>query len=268
MARLSGVPQGQIYLEQFMPVNRAFTKPTALPQPGEMFALKFKAQLPLEEDFLRQLGNPLLLQPQDEVILVMLGSQPTASAVEGYARASLSLPKLESAKRYVLLACGKPRVEAYAKLYADMVRLAKESEGTTTVLVPFTGQDAKEMLGRADITITRSGGMTAGELLALRTRKEDQKQMLLHVESVADKRATKILAKHLQKSEKQDALEAAFEESALEGMVPWEAGNARYLMKAVGAKVVIPKIFVAVLRNSSALPFTVDCPLGPSRRSR
>lgn len=29
-------------------------------------------------------------------------------------------------------------------------------------------------------------------------------------------------------------------------------------MKAVGAKVVIPKIFVAVLRNSSALPFTVD----------
>ena len=29
---------------------------------------------------------------------------------------------------------------------------------------------------------------------------------------------------------------AAFEESALEGMVPWEAGNARYLMKAVGAK--------------------------------
>jgi hypothetical protein len=31
-------------------------------------------------------------------------------------------------------------------------------------------------------------------------------------------------------------LEAAFEESALEGMVPWEAGNARYLMKAVGAK--------------------------------
>lgn len=220
LARLSGVPQGQIYLEQFMPVNRAFTKPTALPQPGEMFALKFKAQLPLEEDFLRQLGNPLLLQPQDEVILVMLGSQPTASAVEGYARASLSLPKLESAKRYVLLACGKPRVEAYAKLYADMVRLAKESEGTTTVLVPFTGQDAKEMLGRADITITRSGGMTAGELLVLRTRKEDQKQMLLHVESVADKRATKILAKHLQKSEKQDALEAAFEESALEGMVP------------------------------------------------
>ena len=31
-----------------------------------MFALKFKAQLPLEEDFLRQLGNPLLLRPEDE----------------------------------------------------------------------------------------------------------------------------------------------------------------------------------------------------------
>eukprot|EP00435_Cladocopium_sp_Y103_P051519 s1358_g16.t1 len=237
LARLSGVPQGQIYLEEFMPVNRAFTKPTGLPQPGEMLALKFKAQLPLEEDFLTQLGNPLLLRPQDQVILVMLGSQPTASAVEGYARASLTLPKLISANRYVLLACGKPRVEAYAKLYADMVQLAKESQGST-VLVPFTGQDAKEMLGRADITITRSGGMTAGELLALRTRKDDQKRMLLHVES--------------------DAVAAAFEEAALEGMVPWEAGNARYLMKAVGAKVVIPEIFVAVLHNYSSLPFNVD----------
>ena len=31
--------------------------------------------------------------------------------------------------RYVLLACGKPGVEAYAKLYAEMVQLAKESQG-------------------------------------------------------------------------------------------------------------------------------------------
>ena len=42
------------------------------------------------------------------------------------------------------------------------------------------------------------------------------------------------------------------------GMVPWEAGNARYLMSAVGAKVVIPDIFVATLKNESALPFAVD----------
>ena len=31
--------------------------------------------------------------------------------------------------RYVLLACGKPQVEAYAKLYTDMVQLARESQG-------------------------------------------------------------------------------------------------------------------------------------------
>lgn len=48
-----------------MPVNRAFTKPDGLPQPGEMFALKFKAQLPLEEEFLKEIGNPLVLRPED-----------------------------------------------------------------------------------------------------------------------------------------------------------------------------------------------------------
>ena len=52
-------------LPRFMPVNRAFTKPDGLPQPGEMFALKFKAQLPLEEEFLKEIGNPLVLRPED-----------------------------------------------------------------------------------------------------------------------------------------------------------------------------------------------------------
>jgi len=256
LERLSGVPRKQIYLEKFMPVNRAFTKPDGLPQPGEMFALKFKAQLPLEEEFLKEIGNPLVLRPEDEVILVMLGSQPTASAVEGYAKESLKLPPV-TGTRYVLLACGKPKVKAYAQLYTDMVHLARSNKGKTR-LMPFTGQDAKEMLGRAEITITRSGGLTAGELLALRTRKNDTKQMMLHVEPVPSKYATKILAHRLQNNEK-DALATASVEAALEGMVPWEAGNARYLMSAVGAKVVMPESFVAALgHENAALPLDVD----------
>ena len=39
--------------------------------------------------------------------------------------------------------------------------------------------------------------------------------MLLHVESVADKRATKILAKHLQKSEKQDLKKRRIRDDAM-----------------------------------------------------
>lgn len=33
------------------------------------------------------------------------------------------------------------------------------------------------------------------------------------------------------------AMAATLEDSGLQGMVPWEAGNARYLQTAVGAKV-------------------------------
>lgn len=50
---------------RFMPVNRAFTQADGLPQPGQIFALKLKAQLSLEEKFLKELGNPLLLQAED-----------------------------------------------------------------------------------------------------------------------------------------------------------------------------------------------------------
>ena len=31
--------------------------------------------------------------------------------------------------RYVLLACGKPKVKAYAQLYTDMVHLARSNKG-------------------------------------------------------------------------------------------------------------------------------------------
>ncbi len=31
--------------------------------------------------------------------------------------------------RYVLLACGKPKVNAYAQLYTDMVHLARSNKG-------------------------------------------------------------------------------------------------------------------------------------------
>ena len=54
----------------------------------------------LDHDFaISQIFSPIVMTyferfcvGQDEVILVMLGSQPTASAVEGYAKESLKLP--------------------------------------------------------------------------------------------------------------------------------------------------------------------------------
>lgn len=99
-----------------------------------------------------------------------------------------------------------------------------------------------------------------------KTMDSAMRQMMLHVEPVPSKYATKILAHRLQNNEKagcqmspclncqvvsfccedrQDALATASVEAALEGMVPWEAGNARYLMSAVGAKVGITLQYIA-----------------------
>lgn len=255
LERLSGVPQQMTKLEKFMPVNQAFKRPQGLPSPKEMVALKLKAQLPAEERFLSKLGNPLVIQEQDEVILVMLGSQPTASAVKAYAKESLKLP-IPAQKRYVLLACGKPTVEDYAELYQEVASMGSESH---TVLVPFTGQDAKEMLGRADMTITRSGGLTAGELLALRSRASDRKRVLLHVEPVDSGDATRAMANRLaEENPGKEVLQQAFRDGMLEGMVPWEAGNARYLVTAAGADLVTPETFVKAMAGEEAQHFEVD----------
>mmetsp|Transcript_16195 Transcript_16195/g.31685 ORF Transcript_16195/g.31685 Transcript_16195/m.31685 type:complete len:98 (-) Transcript_16195:71-364(-) len=96
------------------------------------------------------------------------------------------------------------------------------------------------MEGRADATVTRSGGMTAGELLALAER-GDEKKTLLHVE-VPPGVASVAPADPEQKR--------TWERAVLEGgMVDWEAGNARFLMEKMNAIVITPHMFAEAMKS-------------------
>jgi len=258
LQNMSGVRH--IMLEKFMPIEDSFIQPGGLPSPGQAVAIRLKAQIPLEEEFLETgpVTNPVILQADDEVVLVMLGSQPTVDAMLKYAVESLKLPDPDKGKRYIFLACGRPGTAAYKQLYADMLALLGSS-GTAngTILVPFTGQRAAELLGRADVTITRSGGLTAGELLALQ-RRGDKKRFLLHVEPVCDEAKTRTLAALPATVSDADAFRLASMHANLLGMVPWEAGNARYLQQIVSAKLVEPESLVGTLLGREQSSFAVD----------
>ncbi|CAK9076294.1 Putative lipase C4A8.10 [Durusdinium trenchii] len=219
LEKLSGVPQQQIKMEKFMPVSFGFTRKDELPSPETATAIRLKAQLPVEEEFLKG-KNPVMLEAEDQLVLVMLGSQPTADAVRTYAEESLKLPERNVGRRFIFLACGRPSSSTYKKLYEDLVALARARSTSKTQLLPFTGQSAQQILGRADVTVTRSGGLTAGELLALH-RRGDRKQVLLHVEPVEKEEKTRTLA-GLPDMEDHVMMALAADQAALEGMVPWE----------------------------------------------
>ena len=69
---------------------------------------------------------------------------------------------------------------------------------------------------------------------------------------------TRALATLLDRAKEQEAMALATKEAALLGMVPWEAGNARYLEKVVGAKIVMPESLVRTVLDQRLPDFPVD----------
>lgn len=237
----------QIKIEKFMPVTDDFTRGDGLPRPGTEVALRLKAQLPEEEVFLGGVYGVYKVASEDKVVLIMLGSQPTASAMTDYqAQAKLLEAQAEKGQglTWVFLATGSPKTASYKTLYEELVVDATQFNddqvklGRKMRLIPFTGQPAAPILGRADVSVTRSGGMTCGELLALASR-GDNRRTLLHVEVPPG-------TPESPPAGEEERLQ--WEGAVLEGgMVPWEAGNARFLMETLGAEVATADILLEVL---------------------
>jgi len=253
IAEATGLAAQQVIIEPFMPVAKEFIYGgDFLPKPGEATKITLRAQFQREEQFLGSNTKDFEIAAEDTLVLVMLGSQPTIPAMHRYLSASLYLGAAAPAdvdnagKYWVFLACGKPDVTEYRALYEDIVKTAEQvnAESERLRIVPFSGQPAAHIEGRADATVTRSGGMTSGELLALAAR-GDARRVLLHIEvptGVSD------IAPKEQQSY------TVWESSVLgRGMVPWEAGNARYLIKQLGARLVTPAMLTAALEPAQDL---------------
>jgi len=252
VAEASGLAAQQVIIEPFMPVSKEFMDGGGLPKPGEATKITLRAQIQREQQFLGGQTKDFKIAAKDTLVLVMLGSQPTIPAMRSYLSASLYLGNTApdgvacTGKYWVFLACGQPNVIEYRGLYEDIVKTAEQvnAESERLRIVPFSGQPAAQIEGRADATVTRTGGMTSGELLALGAR-GDKRHVLLHIEVPIG--ASDVAPKEQQRY-------AVWESSVLgRGMVPWEAGNARYLMKQLGARLVTPAMFAAALEPAQDL---------------
>jgi hypothetical protein len=118
-------------------------------------------------------------------------------------------------------------------------------------------------MARSDVTITRSGGATSMELLQLHNAdlpKRKNKFTLIHAEAEKsleyrakiDSEIARMKTKDKYKHMKPTEMRSLATEKVLckEGIVLWEAGNAKYLQEKIGAHVVIPEYSIELLENS------------------
>ena len=162
------------------------------------------------------------LAPKDLLLTISLGSQPAFQATLDYVDAIIeNVNKVPKKKLYLIVLCSRfsmNKKSLFSQIHQKVVE-AKDFP-SNLVIIPVSFQKDQllaPIFFRSDITLTRSGGQTSMELMAVM-----QGKSFIHSE-------TKEKTHNLEK--------------LLQGIALWEAGNAEYLMEKIGAEVVTPRIF-------------------------
>lgn len=160
---------------------------------------------------------------EDRVLTILLGSQPSKGATFSYVRQLLQLAKENPlpvpTHLFVFADDHKPMNSNLFRKIAEHIAQMKEYPKFFSV-IPFSFQSDRAiapLFYRSDVTITRSGGQTAMELMCVSSG-----EIWIHSETKKREPSLKDL---------------------LAGIPGWEAENAVYLQKVRGAQVVTPETF-------------------------
>ena len=172
----------------------------------------------IEEGFL------FTIQPEDKVFVIILGSQAAQQATLDYVQNFVFCMKklYYPTKKYRLFVFCPNKTRDVLK---EIVTLIEEDtffpSHLSIIPMSFQKEDTiARLFYRSDLSITRTGGQTAMELLGVSSG-----TIWIHSES---KKANLPID----------------EEVLLEGIPAWEAGNAKYLIKKHRAKIVTPGLIL------------------------
>ncbi len=169
----------------------------------------------------------LVIQPQDLVFTILLGSQPAFEGSLNYVRQFLDLAREHRhlgvvGHLFVFCANHRPQEKSLLKSVSELVAQTEDYPACFSV-VPLSFQNDEviaPLFHRSDSTCTRSGGQTLMELMCV-----GPKHIWIHSESKKKKWKTDL--------------------DLLEGIAGWEAANALYMQQVYGAKIVTPYSFVS-----------------------
>jgi hypothetical protein len=156
----------------------------------------------------------------DKLFVILLGSQPLPRAIYGYVKSFIEIMKknMGNKKYYLFIFCGGFRKDK-KNLFYKIFNLIENFKGypKSLSIIPMSFQKDDVISGlfhRSDITITKSGGHTIMELMAVA-----KGEKWIHSEGRGEE----------------------FEE-LLKGIPFWEAGNACYLREKFGGDIVNPLV--------------------------
>lgn len=164
------------------------------------------------------------IEADDKVSTILLGSQPTEEATLKYLRNYIELTKQTAAGENHLLFvfCNshtRHKNSLLKKVYHLIQKIDKFPHNLTVIPMCFQNDDViSSLYYRSDATFTRSGGLTAMELMSVA-----QGQIWIHSE-----------VRH----------GTADSEELGRGMPIWERGNATYLQHKKGARFITPETFI------------------------
>lgn len=155
------------------------------------------------------------------VITILLGSQPARAATLNYVKNFVEVAKTTTSPIYLFVFCANHNEGSLFQKVSELVESIPEYPTNLTV-IPFSFQNDNviaPLFHRSDITISRSGGGTAMELMAVSTGE-------IWIHSEAKSKTKDLTLKEL-----------------LSGIPVWESESALYLLKLKGAKILTPEIF-------------------------
>ncbi len=219
------------------PLRAAFTSCVTQSKPLGRTKIKVKASSHSEIDLIVktiQLGSArkqvdresvtVIIEPEDKVVTMMLGSQPTEKATVQYIKHFIELFRKVGNRGY----CHFLFVFCQYDAYRPTSLLHRVHYAACTAknypkhfnIIPMCFQEDQviaTLYSRSDATLTRSGGLTSMELMSVA-----QGKIWIHSEA-----------------------ETPFERDRPNyyGMPVWEWGNARYLEEKKGAELITPNTF-------------------------
>lgn len=220
--KLCNLKEDQILLDRLLPLRPAFHQYQTKSINHEPFYIQYQWKSNYEkwltQDVLQSsLYKPHIdnekieveVSPKDSLCVIMLGSNPHGRAILDYTSAFIETQHLKKSTTHLFVFCNTGK-EGSLDLQEEIHKQVASVENYPSNLniYPLSYHEDNliaPLFHRANITITKSGGVTSMELLAVCNGK-----VLIHSEE----------DKH--------------------GMLNWEKGNAMYLKKEKGAQLVTP----------------------------
>ncbi len=181
-------------------------------------------------------GHLFAIPPEDRVMVVLLGTNPSENAAFRYIVETLrAAQKSGYAKKiHLFVFCGKFKGALYQEALRFLQGYENYPKNVTVVPMSFQADDViAPLFFRSNLLITKSGGHTAMELLGVA-----KGSVWIHSEA-----------------KKKDSSPWTLQE-LLRGIASWEAGNAHYLKEKMGAEIVTPERFVSLFEEKLSKDFS------------